>query len=248
MAIAERDTKIVPEGNQRSRAVGVFKSREDVEHVISALKSDGYDMDRVSLLARNVDKVEGSEDLQTGNAAAEGAGAGATTGTVLGGLTGFLIGVGVLAIPGIGPVLAAGAEISALGSTLAGAGVGAATGGIVGALVGMGIPEERAKAYEDRVKAGDYLLIVSGDGDRLNRVETIMRDRNVEEFEIFGGSATTTTTATTPVDTTATTTTGPVTGTTRPGVVTNVDKINHSADPEVVVVDKRDGNPDVKTL
>jgi hypothetical protein len=189
MAIHEKNINVTSEHRTDSRAVGVFKRKEDVEHVIRSLKDNDYDMNRVSMLARNVDQVEGSEELEKGegNEASEGAGIGATTGTVLGGVTGFLIGVGVLAIPGIGPVLAAGAEISALGSTLAGAGIGAATGGIVGALVGMGIPEERAKVYEDRVKAGDYLLIVSGNEDELHHVESIMGDRNVEEFEIFGG-------------------------------------------------------------
>ena len=189
MAINEKDINLNTGHHNNRRAVGVFKRQEDVEHVIRSLKDNDFDMNRVSLLARNVDHVEGSEELEKteGNEAKEGAGAGATTGTVLGGVTGFLIGVGVLAIPGIGPVLAAGAEISALGSTLAGAGVGAATGGIVGALVGMGIPEERAKVYENRVKAGDYLMIVSGSEDELHHVESIMGDRNVEEFEIFGG-------------------------------------------------------------
>ncbi|MCA1992356.1 MAG: histidine kinase, partial [Coleofasciculus sp. S288] len=70
-------------------------------------------------------------------------------------------------------------------STLAGAGIGAATGGIVGALVGMGIPEERAKVYNERIKAGDYLLMVSGTENDLRRVQDIMRDRNVEEFGIY---------------------------------------------------------------
>lgn len=189
MAINEKDINVTSRQHTGRRAVGVFKRQEDVEHVIRKLKDDNFDMNRVSLLARNVDEVKGSEELEQGhgNEAKEGAGAGATTGTVLGGVTGFLIGVGVLAIPGIGPVLAAGAEISALGSTLAGAGIGAATGGIVGALVGMGIPEERAKVYENRVKAGDYLMIVSGNDDELHRVQSIMGDRNVEDFEIFGG-------------------------------------------------------------
>lgn len=193
MAIRENDTQAMAGNTTTRRVVAVFKNHEDVEHVIRALKDRNYDMDRVSLLARHVEDVAGADELHDadnrdaqGNEAREGAGIGATTGTVLGGVTGFLIGVGVLAIPGVGPVLAAGAEIGALGSTLAGAGIGAATGGIVGALVGMGIPEERAKAYENRVKAGDYLLIITGNDNDLDWIQSTMRDRHAEELEVFG--------------------------------------------------------------
>ncbi|MGQ4649331.1 DUF1269 domain-containing protein [Lyngbya aestuarii] len=176
-----------PRTGSYKRAVGVFKKQEDLESALHALKGGGFDMDRVSLLARNVEDVEGAREVteKHGNEAKEGAGIGATTGTVLGGVGGFLVGVGLLAIPGVGPILAAGAEISALASTLAGAGIGAAAGGIIGALIGLGIPEERAKVYNERVKAGDYLLMVSGNDDEVRRAQSIMRERNVEEFDIF---------------------------------------------------------------
>jgi hypothetical protein len=169
------------------RAVGVFKKREDLEDVLNALKKSAFDMDRVSLIARHIEDVEGAKEIteKHGNEAKEGAAAGAVTGTVLGGIGGFLVGVGLLAIPGIGPILAAGVEIPAIASTLAGAGIGAAAGGIIGALVGMGIPEERAKVYNERVKAGEYLLMVSGTEDDLGRVQTIMREHNVDEFGIY---------------------------------------------------------------
>ena len=181
---------VTAQKNARKRVVGVFRHQKDVERVIQALKDSDYDMNRVSLLARNIDSVEGAEALQSpeetvGNEAGEGAGIGASTGTVLGGLTGFLIGVGLLAIPGVGPILAAGAEIGALGSTLAGAGIGAAAGGIIGALVGLGIPEERAKVYESRINAGHYLLAVSG-SDKLDWVKSLMNEHHAEELEVFG--------------------------------------------------------------
>lgn len=179
--------KLAPENREYKRAVGVFKKREDLEDTLRALKNENFDMERVSLLARDVEGVEGGREVteKQGNEAKEGAGIGASTGTVLGGIGGFLTGVGLLAVPGVGPILAAGAEISAVASTLAGAGIGAAAGGIVGALVGLGIPEEKAKVYSDRIKAGDYLLIVSGNEDEVNRAGAIMRDRHIEEFEIF---------------------------------------------------------------
>ena len=169
------------------RAVGVFEKREDVEDALRALKDNGFDMNNVSLLARDLKGVEGAEEVtgKQGNEAAEGAGVGATTGTVLGGIGGFLVGAGVLAIPGVGPVLAAGVGISEIAATLAGAGIGAAAGGIVGALVGLGIPEEKAKVYQDRIKAGDYLLMVTGTEDKVESAASILRDRHIREFEIY---------------------------------------------------------------
>lgn len=184
--INERET-FNRETDSYKRAVGVFKSQDDLEKALDALKKSAYDMNRVSLIARHVEDIEGAKEIteKHGNEAKEGAGIGATTGTVLGGIGGFLVGVGLLAIPGVGPILAAGVEIPALASTLAGAGIGAAAGGIIGALVGMGIPEERAKVYNERIKAGDYLLMVSGNENDLGRVQTIMREHNVDEFGIY---------------------------------------------------------------
>lgn len=186
--IHEEDTNIVnPTHTRYKRAVGIYKTRKDLEAVLKAIKESGYDMNRVSLITRHIDDIEGAKEVteKHGNEAKEGAAAGATSGTVLGGLGGFLVGVGLLTVPGIGPLLAAGAEISAIASTAAGAGIGAATGGIIGALVGLGIPEEKAKVYEDRIKAGDHLLMVSGTDERLEQVKSIMHDHHVEAFAIF---------------------------------------------------------------
>ncbi|KKD38155.1 DUF1269 domain-containing protein [Limnoraphis robusta] len=169
------------------RAVGVFKDRHDIERAIRKFKDANYDMNRVSLIARNIDDVEGADEIRDhgeGNEASEGAGIGAVTGTVLGGITGLLVGLGSLAIPGVGPALVAG-ELSALGTTAAGAGIGALTGGLVGSLTGMGIPEDNAKVYENRVKAGDYLLMVSGTDAQLVQAEAIMRDAGINEFGIY---------------------------------------------------------------
>lgn len=250
--VDQKNLEMLHEYRSSPRAVGVFKKREDVAHVIRSLKDDGYDMSRVALLTRNVQDVKEAQEIQErhGNEASEGAGIGATTGTVLGGVGGFLIGVGLLAIPGVGPVLAAGAEIGALGSTLAGAGIGAATGGIVGALIGLGIPEEKAKVYEDRVKAGDYLLIVSGNDDQVHRAESIMRDRNVEEFEIFPAQDKlerertevheNRTEVVEPVETrTEVIETSDRTAKRREGVVTDARDIDNDGEAEVFIVDER---------
>ncbi|GAB4372153.1 MAG: CsbD family protein [Elainellaceae cyanobacterium] len=222
-----------------TRAIGVFKNRADVEAVIRALKDDNFDMERVSLLARNVNDVEGADEItdREGNEAREGAGIGATTGTVLGGVGGFLVGVGLLAIPGIGPVLAAGAEISAIASTLAGAGIGAAAGGIIGALVGLGIPEERAKVYEKRIKAGDYLMMVSGTEDRVRRAESIMRGHHVEDFEIYGAPDLNDANVRTPA--TGERATGERVDARRGTTVTSTRDLDNDGQPEIIIEDHR---------
>lgn len=233
------NTKTTQNRTYYKRAVGVFPNRKDLEAVLRALKDDGYDMNRVSLIARHVEDVEGAEEVtdRGDTEAQEGAGIGASTGTILGGLGGLLVGIGVLAIPGVGPILAAGAEINAFASTLAGAGIGAAAGGIIGALVGMGIPEEHAKVYNDRVKAGQYLLVVSGTDEDLRGVERILRDRHVEEFNIYDAPdladpqpAPTATRATTAQTTERRTTRSPV---------TDARDIDNDGEAEVYIVDKR---------
>ena len=164
------------------RATGLFYSRDEAEAAVHALKNAGYDMDRVSVIARDADKIDGHETTEEiGNKADDGAAAGALTGGALGGITGLLVGLGALAIPGIGPILLAGAEATAIATTLAGTGIGAAAGG----LIGLGIPEEKAKIYNDRVKGGSFLVIVNGNAAEIARAETIMQNNGVEEFGIY---------------------------------------------------------------
>lgn len=168
------------------RAVGLFYSRDEAEKALKDIKNAGFDMNKISLFARDADQVEGIEKERTGpgNEAAEGAGIGATTGTVLGGIAGLLVGIGTLALPGIGAIVVAG-EASAIGATLAGAGIGAASGALIGALTGLGIPEEHAKIYGDRVKGGSYLLMFTGSESDLRRIEPMLRNNGIEEFNIY---------------------------------------------------------------
>ena len=172
--------------NFYKRAAGLFYSRDEAEAAVRALRDAGYDMDRVSVIARDADKIDGHDTTEeVGNKADEGAATGAVTGGALGGITGLLVGLGALAIPGIGPILLAGAEATAIATTLAGAGIGAAAGGLIGALIGLGIPEERARVYSDRVKGGSFLVIVNGTAAEIARAETIMNNNGVEEFGIY---------------------------------------------------------------
>ena len=168
------------------RAAGLYYSRDEAEAAVRALKDAGYDMDRISVIARDNDDIGGAETTEeVGNKADDGAKTGALTGGALGGITGLLVGLGALAIPGIGPILLAGAEATAIATTLAGAGIGAAAGGLVGALIGLGIPEEKAKVYSDRVSTGSFLVMVTGTAAETARAETIMRNHGVEEFDIY---------------------------------------------------------------
>lgn len=183
------------------RAAGLYYSRDEAEAAVRDLKAAGYDMDRVSVIAKDADKVGGHDSTRTedvGNKADDGAATGALTGGALGGITGLLVGLGALAIPGIGPILLAGAEATAIATTLAGGAIGAAAGGLIGALIGLGIPEEKAKIYSDRVGRGSFLVMVTGTAAEIARVAEIMRRHGVEEFDIYDIPAPATATATAP--------------------------------------------------
>jgi membrane protein DedA with SNARE-associated domain len=173
----------------RKRAVGAFSHRRDVEKALHELKASGFSMDRVSVIAKDADHqddVAGTEVRErVGDKADEGAAVGAVSGGVLGGVTGLLVGLGTLAIPGIGPIMLAGATATTLATTLAGAGIGAAAGGLVGALIGLGIPEERARVYNERVERGHYLVVVEGTEAELARAETIFNRHGIEEYGVY---------------------------------------------------------------
>ena len=166
------------------RAIGTFPNRQQAETALNQLRDSGFSMDSVSILAKDTgesDQIAGTDVTDRGETEAqEGAGIGATTGTVLGGLGGLLVGLEALIIPGIGPFIAGGA----IATTLAGAGLGAAAGGIVGALTGLGIPEEEAKAYSERVSRGDYLVILDGPEDKINRAAALLMSLGIREWRV----------------------------------------------------------------
>jgi hypothetical protein len=178
------------------RAVGVFSTAREAEDALKDLRDAGFPLAKVSVIAKNADRVAqvGDTDMRDaeGDRAGEGAKAGAVTGGALGGLTGLLVGLGALAIPGIGPVMLAGATATALATAASGAAIGAAAGGLLGALVGLGIPEERAKVYNERVTAGEYLLMVDGTEDEIRRAETVLSRRGIQEWGVYDAPATAT--------------------------------------------------------
>ncbi|MEG4071319.1 histidine kinase [Microcoleus sp. Pol14C2] len=182
------DTGRRASGRQK-RAVGVFSTRRETEHALGELRTAGFDMNRVSVIAKDADSkgdiagidVHDSAD----NKSDEGATKGALTGGTLGGLTGLLVGLGLVAIPGIGPIMLAGASATAIATTLAGTALGAAAGGLIGALVGMGIPEEEARAYNDRVARGDYLVLVDGSETEVAQAESILSRGGIQHWNTY---------------------------------------------------------------
>jgi len=158
---------------------GLFESQAMAQRAIEDLRTATVDAGRVSVIARDKERARDVAE-QTGAEVATGAATGAGLGAILGGAAGWLVGIGALAIPGIGPIVAAGPIAAALGvagtTAAAGAGVGVVAGGIVGALTGWGFSESEAKAYQDGIERGDLLLAVEvPDGDDAGRVEDIFK-------------------------------------------------------------------------
>lgn len=152
------------------KIVGVFENEREASRAIQHLQDQGFTSDDISVVAKDRNDLR-AIDEETGTKAPEGLAAGAATGGVLGGVTGLLAGVGALAIPGIGPILAAGP----LAATLAGLAVGAGAGGLVGGLVGLGIPENEAEEYQEYLNRGNILVLVDEDS-RSHTVYDSFRD------------------------------------------------------------------------
>lgn len=178
--------------NEIRRAVGTFPTRAKAEVALTQLRDAGFDMNDVSVISKHEDEgnIAGAEVKDTTtNRSGEAAATGATTGGVLGGLTGLLVGIGALAIPGIGPVMTAGAVGTAIATTLTGGAIGAASGALVGALVGLGIPKERAEAYNSAVSRGEYLVVVDGSTEEIAQAETILNTSGIANYGVYDAPA-----------------------------------------------------------
>jgi hypothetical protein len=161
---------------------GLYKSAEHAERAVDSLIAAGFPSAAISvLLPDNSSTKEFAHQKDT--KAPEGTTAGVTTGGVIGGTLGVLAGIGALAIPGVGPLIAAGPIMAGL----AGLGVGGAVGGLVGALVGMGIPEYEAKRYEGQVKDGGTLLSVHCDtSDQISRAKDLLKGTGATDIASTG--------------------------------------------------------------
>src|ERR1051326_6455121 len=169
---------------KNTAAFGIYSDRASVEAAVDRLKAEGYRNTDISVL---FPQTTGTKDFahEKHTKAPEGATTGAGTGAVVGGTLGWLAGIGALAIPGLGPFIAAGPIMAAL----AGAGVGGTVGGVVGALVGMGIPEYEAKRYEGRIKSGGILLSVHCDNSEwTKKAKQILEQTGADDVSSTGES------------------------------------------------------------
>jgi hypothetical protein len=157
-------------------------TRVQAETIVDRLKDSGFSTNDISVLLPD---KEGSRDFahEKNTKAPEGAATGAGAGGVVGGTLGLLAGIGLLAVPGVGPFLAAGPIMAAL----SGAAVGAAVGGVTGGLIGLGIPEYEAKRYEGKIKAGNILISVHTDSsDEIKRAKEIFEAAGAQDISSTG--------------------------------------------------------------
>jgi hypothetical protein len=167
---------------EKIAVLGIYPNYASVENGVDVLKEAGFRNTDISVLFPEKVVSKGFAHKKH-TKAPQGAAAGAGTGAVLGGALGWLVGVGALAIPGLGPFIAAGPIMAAL----AGIGVGGTVGGITGALIGMGIPEHEAKRYEVRVKEGGILLSVHSDNaDWTKRAKEILERTGAQDISVTG--------------------------------------------------------------
>ena len=162
----------------KSSVFCIANSASQAEQIVEDLQSAGFDVSEISVLMPD---TAGKHDFGHVKAtkAPEGATTGATAGGVTGGVLGLLAGIGALAIPGVGPFIAAGPIMAAL----SGAALGATTGGLVGGLIGLGIPEIEAKRYEQKLRAGNYLVAVDArDSDQVDRAKEIFKSAGAEDI------------------------------------------------------------------
>ena len=169
---------------KNTAAFGIYHNEESVRTGITSLEGAGFRATDISVL---VPENVGTKDFahEKATKAPEGAATGGGSGAVVGGVLGWLAGVGSLAIPGVGPFIAAGPILAAL----AGMGVGSVTGGLVGALVGAGIPEYEAKRYEGMIRKGGFLVSVHCDNsDWTSKAKEILERTGADDVSSTGES------------------------------------------------------------
>lgn len=168
--------------NKKEAVFGIYQTSTHAERGVDELLMAGFSNGDISVLLPD---NQGTRDFahEKNTKAPEGTAVGVGTGGAVGGTLGLLAGIGMLAIPGVGPFIAAGPIMGAL----AGLGVGGALGGIIGALVGMGMPEFEAKRYEGRIKEGGVLLSVHCDTSaQIDRAKAVLEASGAEDISSAG--------------------------------------------------------------
>jgi hypothetical protein len=171
--------------SKNTAVFGIYGSVQQAERAVDSLIAAGFPSASISVLLPD---TQSTKDFahQKDTKAPEGTTVGVTTGGVIGGTLGVLAGIGALAIPGVGPLIAAGPIMAGL----AGLGIGGAVGGFVGALVGMGIPEYEAKRYEGHVKNGGTLLSVHCDtSEQITRSKDLLKGTGATDIASTGEAA-----------------------------------------------------------
>jgi len=168
--------------NKRTAVFGIYPGRSAAEYAVDAFIQAGFSAGDISvLLAEGGSTREFAHEKHT--KAPEGTAVGAAAGGAVGGTLGLLAGIGAIAIPGLGPLIAAGPIMA----TLAGLGAGGAVGGLIGALTGLGVPEYEAKRYEGRVKAGGVLLSVHCDtSEEIGVAKDVLKRTGAEDIASAG--------------------------------------------------------------
>jgi len=165
----------------KQTVVGLFDRMEDAQDAVRGLKDAGFGGSDISLIAHDLEGFFFNDTATTEKKHTGATAGGATTGAVLGGIGGLLVGLGALVIPGIGPVIAAGplaAGISAVVGAGAGAVAGGVAGGLLGALVSAGIPKEEAQYYAEGVRRGGALVSVTADDTRIAQAQRILEQHH----------------------------------------------------------------------
>lgn len=169
--------------------LGIFTDHKDADHAVDDLHDMGLSPKDVSIVMKS--KTEGYAARSDGSVVTDSTISGATTGGIIGGVAGLLLGIGALAVPGLGALLIGGPLAAAFGltgaaaTTVSGAATGILAGGLLGALIGLGLPEDEARVYEDKIRNGGILVAVSAAQDAASDVRAILEDNNAEQIKVL---------------------------------------------------------------
>lgn len=176
----QNDTNEMNNEQKNDKVVGMFVEEQQATRAIEQLKAEGISTDQISVIAKDKKDLKHISE-ETGTKAPEGIATGATAGGLLGGTAGLLAGLGMMAIPVFGPIMAAGPIVVAL----TGAAVGAGAGGLVGGLIGLGIPEDEAAEYENNVNEGQILVLVDKSAGHRNMIYDIFRNNHASNSRFY---------------------------------------------------------------